>query len=92
MIQSILSLTQSHQTYCSYTKINKEKILIDKIKFVKLNIPHQYFENNLNIDDIKRLEMWRCLCVLIGTDATKIIEFAKRIPGIFYLYWNFYFE
>ncbi len=89
----ILSVAQSHQLYCSYTRVNREALLNKVAKSKKkLHVSSPLLEKNKSvgfaqqqqkelISDMQRLEMWRCLCVLSGPDASQIVEFTKRIPG-----------
>lgn len=93
----ILSIAQSHQHFCTYTKLNREQLLpkiIANKKQLNLNVPNGIVINDMSsggggghhqpnefINDMKRLEMWRCLCVLMSPDSTRIVEFAKRVPG-----------
>jgi len=79
----ILSIAQSHQISCSYTKLKREQLLESTLKCKKqLQLSVSLPTNNSPslIDDMHRLEMWRCLCALIGPDIMRIVEFAKRIP------------
>jgi hypothetical protein len=76
----ILSLAQSHQAYCSYTRINREPIFNNSSKMKQIQLSLNQIPIEMH-DEMKKLELWRCFCVLIGPDATNIIEFTKRIPG-----------
>jgi hypothetical protein len=68
--------------------LNKEHLLpkiIANKKQLNLSVPQTNAANNNEslefINDMKRLEMWRCFCVLMSPDLTRIVEFAKRVPG-----------
>ena len=83
----ILSIAQSHQISCSYTKLKREQLFESTVKCKKqlqlsVTLPSNSTANPALIDDMQRLEMWRCLCALIGPDIMRIVEFAKRIPGL----------
>ena len=81
----ILSVAQSHQICCLYTKLKREALLEANLKCKKqlqLSVQTQIGSAELN-EDVQRLEMWRCLCALLGPDAPLVVEFAKRIPGSF---------
>jgi hypothetical protein len=82
----ILSIAQSHQISCSYTKLKREQLFENTLKCKKqlqlsVSLPSNSSTNPNLIDDMQKLEMWRCLCALIGPDIMRIVEFAKRIPG-----------
>jgi hypothetical protein len=87
----ILSVAQSHQMYCSYTRINRDTLLSQIAKSKKkLHVSTPQVDPQKAVSsrpmqqqlaDMRRLEMWRCLCVLSGPDASQIVEFTKRIPG-----------
>jgi hypothetical protein len=81
----ILSIAQSHQTWCPYTKCKREQILnsqANNLKHLSVQINRENAsEQELNSQEIERLELWRCVCALIGPDAVRIVEFAKRIPS-----------
>ena len=87
----ILSIAQSHQMSCSYTKLKREQLVEATSKCKKqlqLSVPEATggggvladSTNSSGLDDMQRLEMWRCMCALIGPDIMRIVEFAKRIP------------
>jgi len=81
----ILSIAQSHQTWCPYTKCKREHILnsqANNLKHLSVQIDSKSAsEQELNSQEIERLELWRCVCALIGPDSVRIVEFAKRIPS-----------
>jgi len=76
----ILSIAQSHQTTCSYTKLKREQLLESTNRSQKQLQLSVTCSDESAAEDIQRLEMWRCLCALIGPDILRIVEFAKRIP------------
>lgn len=79
----ILSVAQSHQNLCPYTKINREKnsYLANK-KLINIQVvDRNKFKNEKDIIDVTREELWRCFNVLVNQDAFKIVEFAKQLPG-----------
>ncbi len=77
----ILSIAQSHQITCSYTKLKREQLLDSANTSQKqLQLSVTCSNSEPPAEDIRRLEMWRCLCALIGPDILRIVEFAKRIP------------
>nr|ASL70489.1 nuclear receptor [Brachionus rotundiformis] len=79
----ILSIAQSHQNLCPYTKINVEKnsYLANK-KLINIQIVDKNkYKSEKEIMDVTKEELWRCFNVLVNQDAFKIVEFAKQIPG-----------
>lgn len=79
----ILSIAQSHQNLCPYTKINREKnVYLSNKKLINVQIADRNkFKSEKEIMDITKEELWRCFNILVNQDAFKIIEFAKEIPG-----------
>lgn len=82
----ILSIAQSHQVTCSYTKLKRKQLLettAKSRKHLQLSIPSDSVQQQgelSSMEELQRLEMWRCVCALIGPDILRIVEFAKRIP------------
>ena len=125
----ILTIAQSHQACCSFTRSkmesfervfkNKKRLvitisqpLVDSLvreaavntKKKKSNAAGQQINSSDSssssissnadattslVNEIHRLEIWRCMCVLMEPECKRIIEFARRIPG-FYL--NIFYE
>ncbi|CAF0852628.1 unnamed protein product [Brachionus calyciflorus] len=80
----ILSIAQSHQNTCPYTKINrdKNKQLNDNKKLINISvIDTSQFKSDRDLMDLIRMELWRCFSVLINQDAARIVEFAKLVPN-----------
>ena len=79
----ILSLAQSHQSFCAYTRVSRDSLVAQLMRGGKkqLHLSVPVVEPSDMAEEMRRLEMWRCLCVLSGPDATRIVEFTKRIPG-----------
>nr|ASL70600.1 nuclear receptor [Brachionus koreanus] len=79
----ILSVAQSHQNLCPYTKINREKnSYLANRKLINIQVvDRNKFRNEKDVMDVTREELWRCFNVLLNQDAFKIVEFAKQIPG-----------
>ena len=89
LCDKILSIAQSHQVSSPYTQLKHEQLFSTTLKLKKhlsLSLPSNVLldstnSNCSNVEEMQRLEMWRCLCALIGPDITRIVDFAKRIPG-----------
>ena len=78
----ILSIAQSHQNLCPYTKINREKnSYLSSKKLINVQIvDRNKFKSEKEILDVTKEELWRCFNILVNQDAFKIVEFAKQIP------------
>lgn len=81
----ILSIAQSHQMTCSYTRLKREQLVEANTfskKQLQLSVSSTASASTSPREEaeMKQLEMWRCLCALTGPDTMRIVEFAKRIP------------
>ncbi|RNA21359.1 ecdysone-induced 78C-like [Brachionus plicatilis] len=85
----ILSIAQSHQNLCPYTKINREKnVYLSNKKLISVQVDRNKFRSEKEIMNVTKEELWRCFTVLANQDAFKIVEFAKQIPGFDQIFQN----
>jgi hypothetical protein len=102
----ILSIAQSHQLCCPFTKMKSESLekafKNRKHIFISVNSELLHFGDDTPItatttdnnpkksnsnnskrlaSQIQRIEIWRCINILIEPECKRIIEFARRIPG-----------
>lgn len=89
----ILTIAQSHQLSFPFTKLKQDSLNSIYKNRKRIVISTGKADNSVKINDMQRLEVWRCFCILIEPECQRIVEFAKRIPGsflfLFYIFHDF---
>ena len=87
----ILTIAQSHQLSFPFTKLKQDSLNSIYKNRKRIVISAGKADNSVKINDMQRLEVWRCFCILVEPECQRIVEFAKRIPGIFlFLFYIFH--
>ena len=86
----ILTIAQSHQLSFPFTKLKQDSLNSIYKSRKRIVISTGKVDNAVKIKDMQRQEVWRCFCILIEPECQRIVEFAKRIPGNFLLFFMFY--